>query len=389
MYTGRTYTFSVLLADGTLYSYTFTFSYSDHNASFFYNSYTSDGGLLGHYNVGNYSERKLGLVFTPPPGKSWDVVYMELVEGNAPNTGHEFVTSVAPVNSDFKTPTLAVRTDLEITGHQIGGVRPSLPEKGLVWALVEGGRMTSLQIYNGQAWEAIDGRIWTGSRWVPYYAYDVLLLKDLYDVIESDPSQEYIYTQEGFWAWFQRSWNQQLMTKLDALLSALGGSSGSGGSGSSGGSFFNKIGDAFSDGLSTLIKGVFDLISTVLEKILGLAKELLSFFFDFLTDALMSAVRGFFALFTDADGPLFGFFRQEGPEDEDGEPTTVTGLPSGVTGGIRMAVVDLKPFPAIDRPGKQIIFQKLRPIVRGDAPKRFPKPAFAQPPLQPVKDCPH
>lgn len=54
-------------------------------------------------------------------------------------------------------------------------------------------------------------------------------------------------------------------------------------------------------------------------------------------------------------------------------------------GGIRMAVVDLKPFPAIDRPGKQIIFQKLRPVVRGDAPKRFPKPAFAQPPLQPVK----
>lgn len=257
---------------------------------------------------------------------------MELVEGNAPNTGHEFVTSVAPVNSDFKTPTLAVRTDLEITGHQIGGVRPSLPEKGLVWALVEGGRMTSLQIYNGQAWEAIDGRIWTGSRWVPYYAYDVLLLKDLYDVIESDPSQEYIYTQEGFWTWFQRSWNQQLMTKLDALLSAMGGGSGSGGSGSSGGSFFNKIGDAFSDGLAALIKGVFDLISTVLEKILGLAKELLSFFFDFLTDALMSSIRGFFSLFSGTEGPLFGFFQQEGPEDEGGEPTTVTGLPSGVTG---------------------------------------------------------
>lgn len=321
----KSYSCSILLADGSLYS--FSFSTSGESTSRFLGSRSFGGGCslrvyCSKHNNDGYCWFGLYL----PPGKSVDFVYWELKEG-APNTGHEFVTSIAPVNSDFKTPTLAVRTDLEITGHQIGGVRPSLPEKGLVWALVEGGRMTSLQIYNGQAWEAVDGRIWTGSRWVPYYAYDVLLLKDLYDVIESDPSQEYIYTQEGFWAWFQKAWNQQLLTKLDAILSALGGGSGSDGSG---GSFFNKIGEAFSDGLSALIKGVFDLISIILEKILGLAKELLSFFFDFLTDALMSAVRGFFSLFSSTDSPLFGFFRQEGPEDENGEPTTITALPSGV-----------------------------------------------------------
>lgn len=154
---------------------------------------------------------------------------MELVPGDAPNTGHEFVTGIAPVQSDFKTPTLAVRTPHEITGYQIGGVRPSLPETGLVWALVENGRITSLQIYNGQAWEAVDGRIWTGERWVPYYAYDVLLLKDMYDVIESDPNQEYIYTEQGFWAWMQRAW-AQMMAKLDQILSAIGGTSGTPGS---------------------------------------------------------------------------------------------------------------------------------------------------------------
>lgn len=234
----KRYSCSILLADGSLYSFSFSADGESTSGFLGYQS-LGNGGDLRVYRSKHNNDGYCWLGIYLPAGKAVDFVYWELKEGE-PNTGHEFVTSIAPVNSDFKTPTLAVRTDLEITGHQIGGVRPSLPEKGLVWALVEGGRMTSLQIYNGQAWEAIDGRIWTGSRWVPYYAYDVLLLKDLYDVIESDPSQEYIYTQEGFWAWFQRSWNQQLMTKLDALLSAMGGGSGSGGSGSSGGSFLTR-----------------------------------------------------------------------------------------------------------------------------------------------------
>lgn len=330
---GRTYTLSMVDEAGNIGSVAFTVRPASTADPIGY-----PGGWLyrtdfNGYTIGLYCDitrYTYCYLYIFPSYGARPFVYLELVEGDSTDLKAEHVTAIAPVNSDFKTPTLAVRTDLEITGHQIGGVRPSLPEKGLVWALVEGGRMTSLQIYNGQAWEAVDGRIWTGSRWVPYYAYDVLLLKDLYDVIESDPSQEYIYTQEGFWAWFQKAWNQQLLTKLDAILSALGGGSGSGGSGGSGGSFFNKIGEAFSDGLAALIKGVFDLISTVLEKILGLAKELLSFFFDFLTDALMSAVRGFFSLFSSTDSPLFGFFRQEGPEDENGEPTTITALPSGV-----------------------------------------------------------
>lgn len=319
----KSYSCSILLADGSLRSFSFSVG-----------RYSESAGYLGSVSLGNscslcvyrtsykeYNYCWFGVRI--PSGKSVDFVYWELKEGD-PNTGHEFVTSIAPVNADFKTPTLAVRTDLEITGHQIGGVRPSLPKKGLVWALVEDGRITSLQIYNGQAWEVVDGRIWTGSRWVPYYAYDVLLLKDLYDVIEGDPSQEYIYTEEGFWAWFQRAWNQ-LMTKLDAILSAMGGGSGDSGSGSSGGSFFNKIGEAFSDGLAALTKGVFDLISAVLEKILGLVEELLSFLFGFLSDALVSAVRGFFSLFSATDGPLFGFFQQEGEEGD-----AIIGLPPDV-----------------------------------------------------------
>lgn len=218
------YTFSCMLSSGESASITFTLpSKMGSDTVYTYHDFP-DGtriSYLSRKNATNGDSPYLSIL--PPPGGSTEILYIELVEGNTPNTGHELVSAIAPVADDFKTPTLAVKTDLDITGYQIGGVRPSLPEKGLVWALVEGGRITSLQIYNGQAWEAVDGRIWTGTRWVPYYAYDVLLLKDLYDIVEGDPSLDYIYTQEGFWAWLQQAWGQ-MMGKLDQIINALGGS---------------------------------------------------------------------------------------------------------------------------------------------------------------------
>ena len=32
---------------------------------------------------------------------------------------------------------------------------------------------SSLQQYNGSAWVAVDGRIWTGFRWIPYSSFDI------------------------------------------------------------------------------------------------------------------------------------------------------------------------------------------------------------------------
>lgn len=219
----KSYTFSLLLADGTLVSVPFepTSSYTT------FNNYVElpGGGYIGAtlYNTGHSTFiYNVFLYIIPPVGGSIDVLYMELKEGAA-NTGHELVSSVVVMDKDdLNTPSLAVRTDLDITGYQIGGVRPSLPTKGLVWALVEAGRISSLQIYDGQAWEQVDGRIWTGSRWVPYYAYDVLLLKDLWDIVEGDPTLDFIYTEEGFWKWLQDAWGQ-MMGKLDQIIAALGG----------------------------------------------------------------------------------------------------------------------------------------------------------------------
>lgn len=136
----------------------------------------------------------------------------------------EHITSITAMTpEDLATPTLAVRSDIPVTSWQIGGVRPSVPTKGQVWALVERQYITSLQIYNGRAWEACDGRIWTGSRWAPYSSYNVITLKDMSDIVDSSsPDKEYIYTESGFWDWWQRSWNA-FTSKFFALF---GGDSG-------------------------------------------------------------------------------------------------------------------------------------------------------------------
>ena len=315
---GKQYTFSVMTREGEYYSVEFKLPSASNPSRYYKYIDLPDGSRIAATAYDRNDQYVAFLSIYPPSNGSLDLVYLELVEGEA-NTGHEFVTAVAPVNSDFKTPTLAVRTDLEITSYQIGGVRPSLPTKGLVWALVEDSRITSLQIYNGQAWEEVDGRIWTGSRWVPYYAYDVLLLKDMYDIVEADPSLNPIYTETGFWKWLQGAW-EEMMKKLDEIAA------GSGGSGSGSGetkSFWNRIADAFTSGLTTLIEGVFSLITEILRTLLSLVTDMLSFFFGFIGETVLGGISDFFSVFT--DGSLLDGFQQT---DESGNTTTQ--LPEGV-----------------------------------------------------------
>lgn len=161
------------------------------------------------------------LQIKPNQGNKLDIVYIECVSGTSANTGHEFVTKIVPVTS-YTKPTLAVRTDIPITSKQIGGPRPSLPTTGMVWAMVEDGVIQSIQIYNGSAWESCDGRIFTGTRWIPYSAYNIITMKDFYDVVDaSGDSYEYIYTESGFWNWWQKTWNT-FTTKLFAALKSAG-----------------------------------------------------------------------------------------------------------------------------------------------------------------------
>lgn len=227
-----TYTLSIVTTDGAVSSVTFTAS---NNLDLKGESVTPYLASHGGYTFGavrswgynaNYGLKPTWylVVTTESVGSPGiGILYMELVEGSSTDLTAEYVESVVVMDKDdLNTPSLAVRTQVDITGYQLGGVRPSLPTEGLVWALVESGRITSLQIYNGQAWEECDGRIWTGERWVPYYAYDVILLKDLWDVNGTDPTLDPIYTETGFWTWLQGAW-KDMIARLDALISKPSG----------------------------------------------------------------------------------------------------------------------------------------------------------------------
>ena len=97
------------------------------------------------------------------------------------------------------------------------------PTRGMVYALIESGYISSLQIYTGYAWESVDGRIFTGSRWVPYSYFNMITLSDMYDIVDAsgNAGYEYIYTQSGFWDWWQRQW---LEFKAWYLSLSFGGS---------------------------------------------------------------------------------------------------------------------------------------------------------------------
>lgn len=233
----------------------------------------------------------------------------------------EHITSITPMTpEDLATPTLAVRSDIPVTSWQIGGVRPSVPSKGQVWALVERQYITSLQIYNGRAWETCDGRVWTGSRWVPYSSYNVVTLKDMSDIVDGSSSdKEYIYTESGFWDWWQRSWNA-FTSKFFSLLEGSGLSPGGSGSGMVSGSVTESLKNA----LSSLIDGLFGVIQTILEVLLAPVKNLLTFVSDLFTDSVFSGITDFFSAFG-GDGSLWEFFQREG---DDGSSTV--GLPSEI-----------------------------------------------------------
>lgn len=303
-----TYTASLILADGRIETFTFQPNVLSEK--------TFTGGEIAVYQVGatGNTATVYALRIKVPAG----LVGIEIVEGTTSNVSAKFVSSVTIMDKeDLNTPTLAVRTDLDITSYQIGGVRPSIPSKGLVWALVESGYITSLQIYNGSAWEACDGRIWTGERWIPVSSYNIITLKDMYDIVDSTQNYEYIYTESGFWSWWQKSWN----AFTEKLFSVLG----SGGSGSSGSGSItpSTVLDTVKEGIASLISGVFTLITEVLKVLIGAVMDLLTGIFGFLTETVLGGIKDFFSFFT--DGSLFDVFQQT---DEDGN--VFTDLPTGI-----------------------------------------------------------
>lgn len=178
----------------------------------------------------------VGLSIVPASGDSVGILYAELVEGSEAQYSLEYHYATYSPEALKGSPVLAVQSNLVNQSKNenlytigndvvIGGPRPSYPTRGMVWALVEDGYITSLQQYDGFGWNAVNGRIWTGERWVPYYSYNILTLQDYYDIVGNDYNgNEYIYTESGFWSWWQKAW-AAFIVKFDKLAAALTGSS--------------------------------------------------------------------------------------------------------------------------------------------------------------------
>ena len=233
------YTLSVVLSDGTYSSVTFQVVYEklsswayDNGSRYKMKLVGSDISSSVEVSIGTLSHRAEDdygrtdftlerLVISAP--SSAEIVHMELVKGSAPEWSISYEGAVYDPGELEDSPVLAVRSNTPITTYQIGGVRPSYPKKGQVYAMVENGYITSLQQYTGSAWEAVDGRIWTGSRWIPASSYNVITMQDMYDIVDATPDYEYIYTESGFWDWFQKAW-KDLIARLDKIIEGQGGS---------------------------------------------------------------------------------------------------------------------------------------------------------------------
>lgn len=265
---------------------------------------------------------------------SGDLLYMDLVEGSKGNTNHQYITAEYDP-TELQPNTAAIQTDIPINGYTVGGVRPTFPQRGNVWFAVEGSRISGVQVYNGQAWEEVNARWWTGSRWIPIYAFDLVTLSDMWDITSADGSGDVtppITSETGFWNWWKKAWNDFTGKLFGILGDGPGSGPGSGsGSGSDEKGFFDKIIDALGDGIAALIRGLFNVVTEIFKLLLSVVTDMLSAIFSFVTDTVLGGIKSFFAFFT--DGSLFDFFRgTETVIDPDGNEVevVVATLPEGI-----------------------------------------------------------
>ena len=199
---GNTYTFSVLGRDGQLSSIIFTLNQNKRTETI---TETFDWGQLVYKDYYYNSRHYVSVAIVPTTGQPFDFVYTELKEGSAPNTDHEYVTCIYDSNT-LKPNTAAVQTDIPITAYTVGGVRPTFPKRGQVWFTVENKRVQGCYVYTGTAWESVNCRYYTGSRWIPIYAFDMDTLADLWDIADGDNAMVQITTESGFWNWWKAQW---------------------------------------------------------------------------------------------------------------------------------------------------------------------------------------
>lgn len=226
--TNTTYTATIVYSDYSTSSYTFTTPNSiSISKSFNYRNELSSAPLAsGTISLGwsrirqNYND--LTLEINPGPGKSIDISYIEITPGSSSNLYIEEVTCVYP-SEELQPNTAAIQTAIPVNGYTVGGIRPSMPNRGDCWFPVMGNRISSVQIYTGTHWEEVNARWWTGSRWIPIYAFDINTLEDLFDIADGDTVVPLLPDTNSFFRWWQLQW-LDFRQWLESVLGSGGGS---------------------------------------------------------------------------------------------------------------------------------------------------------------------
>lgn len=235
-----------------------------------------------------------------PRSGSGTIAYMELIVGSEPGYELNWHSAVYSSGQLEEAPVLAVKSNTTVTEYQIGGVRPSYPTKGQVWALVENGRITSLQQYSGYAWLQVDGRIWTGERWIPTGSYDIFTMQDFWDMTGTTPKDEYtyIYSESGFWDWWQKQWVSFTGTLFDKMDDSGGGGGGS-------------VPDLEDDPLlDEEDKQKFN--EDEYSGIVKLMRKAYSFVSEFFSDFISGGLVDFLDFLSDPASPVYGLFQLSG-----------------------------------------------------------------------------
>lgn len=293
---GKTHIFSVMDNSGRVYSLPFTFNTTTQSATF-------DWGTLRYYAGQSSSTFTFSLAVQPRSGVSIDLIWAELVLGSSTDLhGEQVFSSYDP--STLKPNTAAVQTDIPIHGYTVGGVRPTFPVRGDVWFAVTNGRVSSVQVYTGSAWTSSNARWWTGSRWIPIYAFDIYTLEDCWDIADSGDVITPIESDTAGWNWWKKAW-----TDFRSWLGGVFGGGGSGGGGSGGDYTYPSVYPSApvdnpsirdDDGTETTL---WDFPGKLFSSLWGLLSGLV--------DVVAGGVGGLFSLVGDGVGGFFGAFGGE------------------------------------------------------------------------------
>lgn len=177
------------------------------SASFEFNFSTADGGYKYIDEIRFVDFAVYDRSFTPSPVPH--------------DTNNVFVL---PDGTELDPLTIAVQHGTPVAGYRVGGVRPTFPDLGTVWFPVENNRIVDCLIWNGTIWESVGCRLWTGERWIPLWAFDIVTLADLWDMSD-DTVQAPITSEGGFWTWWQTQW-LDFRTWLSANGTGGGGTGG-------------------------------------------------------------------------------------------------------------------------------------------------------------------